>query len=74
MHILILGLIVLGFAYIVFRQVRKLKREEEELEKIDNFNENNKLLDRAITVVGRRKVLESKIDKIKQENETSDKS
>ena len=74
MHYLILGIIVLIIAYIVFKKLRYVKKEEEELEEIDNFSKNDKLLDRAMTIIGRRKHLESKINELKQENDTSDKS
>ena len=74
MNILILGIIVLVLAFVVWRKIRYYKVEEQELEEIDNFSKNDKLLDRAMALVGRRKHLEIKVNELEKENETRDKS
>jgi hypothetical protein len=72
MSILIIGIILLLIVYFAVRHIKEVEKREAELEEMDNYSKKIDLLDRGIDLLGRKEVLDTKINVIKEKTKQYD--
>lgn len=73
MTIVIVGILLLLVIFFTYRYIKAVERKEGELEDMDNFSTKVSLLDRGLTLLDRKEIIERKINDIKERNKNYDK-
>ena len=73
MSIVIVGVLLLLVIFFAYRYIKAVERKESELENMDDFSTKVSLLDRGLTLLDRKEIIERKINDIKERNKNYDK-